>query len=117
MSLVEIGPVDGRIISVLIRSLKDKNPKISVAAVSALAEFGPAAEAAVPALIDALDDKPFRSEVLAALGKIGPKAGPATPALIELSKTSTGYDRLNAAEALWRINQDVDVVIPRSSNC
>ena len=55
---------------------------------------------------------PLRLEVLFALKKIGRKAKPAGPALITLLKTATGYDRLNAAEALWRIDQDVDIVVP-----
>ncbi len=66
----------------------------------------------MPALIEALDDRTLRLEVLRALEKIGTKAKLAAPALIKLLKTSTSYDRLNAALALWRIDQDVDVLVP-----
>jgi HEAT repeat protein len=66
----------------------------------------------VPALIDALDDKPIDFQVFLALEKMGQKAETAVPALIKLSKTATGYDRLSAAQALWRIDQDVNVVVP-----
>jgi HEAT repeat protein len=112
VTLGELGPIDGRIVPALILALRDEDPRIRSAAVSALLEVGPAAEAAVPALIEALDDKPLRLEVLFALKKMGPTARPAVPALITLLKTATGYDRLNAAEALWQIDQDVDVVVP-----
>jgi HEAT repeat protein len=108
----EIGPIDPRIVPVLILSLKDVDLKVRGAAASAFLEFGPAAEAAVPALVDALDEKPLRLHVLLALAKIGPHAKSAAPALRKLLKTATDYDRLQAAEALWTIEPDVDVVVP-----
>jgi len=64
LTLGEIGPIDGRIVPALILSFRDENPKIRGAAASALFKIGPAAEAAVPALIAALDDKLLRLEVL-----------------------------------------------------
>ena len=89
VTLGEIGPVDGRIVPLLILSLKDEDLKIRGAAASALREFGPAAAPAMPALIEALDDKPLRLDVLPALAKIGPDARSAVPALIKLLKTAT----------------------------
>ncbi len=113
LTLVELGPIDDRIAPALILSLKDmSNAKTPVVAASALREFGPAAEAAVRALIEALDDKPLLADVLAAIGNTGPKARSAAPALIKRLKTSTCYDRLHAAQALWRIDQNVDAVVP-----
>jgi HEAT repeat protein len=112
ISLGEIRPIDSRIVPALILSLRDQDPRICNVAASAVFEIGPAAEAAVPALIDALDDKPIDFQVFLALEKMGQKAETAVPALIKLSKTATGYDRLSAAQALWRIDQDVNVVVP-----
>lgn len=112
VTLGELRPIDGRIVPALILALRDEDPRIRQAAASALLELGPAAEAAVPALIAALDEAPLRLEVLFALKTMGPKARPAVPALLTLLKTATGYDRLNAADALWRIDSNVDMVVP-----
>ncbi len=52
-------------------------------AASTLGRFGPGAAAAVPALVDALDDEEYsmRLQAVRALGKIGPAAEAAIPAL------------------------------------
>jgi HEAT repeat protein len=112
VSLGQIGPTDDRVVPALVRLLKDPFPEVRGAAVSALQEMGPAAADAVPALIAALDDKSMRLEVTDTLAGMGPSAKAAAPALIELLKTASGYDRLNAAQALWKIDENIDVVVP-----
>jgi HEAT repeat protein len=47
------------------------DPNIRHVAASAILKISPAAEAAVPALVETLDDKPLRFEVLLALEKMG----------------------------------------------
>jgi HEAT repeat protein len=74
----------------LIEALKDKDNATYVRsdAAMALGGIGPAAKAAVPALIEALNDKGFNVRYWAAtsLGQIGPAAKDAVPALIEALK-------------------------------
>jgi HEAT repeat protein len=112
VTLGEIGLADDCVLPALIQLLKDEYPEIRVAAVSALREMGPAAVDAVPALTEELDDKSIRLEVLYALAGMGPSAKAAVPALTELLKTATGYDQLLAAQALWKIDENVDLVVP-----
>jgi HEAT repeat protein len=70
-----------------------------------LGAIGPEAKAAVPALIDVLqqEDKYFRSHGAVALGKIGREAGAAVPALIKALKDREEDVRREAAAALGRI--------------
>ena len=56
VTLGELGPVDGRIVSAILLALRDEDPRIRHTAASALLEIGPAAEAAVLALVAALDE-------------------------------------------------------------
>ena len=74
-------------------------------AVSALERIGPAAEAAVPALNEALqdDDSGVRSKAASALGRIGPAAKAAVPALIEALQDDDYWVRSKAALALEKI--------------
>ena len=74
VTLGELVAIDRRIVPTLILALRNENPQIRHAAASALLTIGPAAGAAVPALIVALDDEPLRFEVLLALKKMGSKA-------------------------------------------
>ena len=84
---------DPRAIPVLIALLGDDHsfPKVA----EALGGFGAAAKDAVPALLDVLDRKPPREEILAhnrpiqvavAVRRIGPEARPSVPVLIALMK-------------------------------
>ncbi len=58
----------------LMTQLKDKDAQNRRAAAKGLAEAGPDAKPAVPALIDALKDKDVRTDAAVALGDIGPAA-------------------------------------------
>lgn len=80
-----IGPEAKKAVPTLIRTLKDKSPRVCKRAFEALEKIGPAA---IPELIEALKDKnkKVRSMAASALGKIGPKANKAIPALIKLLK-------------------------------
>jgi HEAT repeat protein len=77
-----------------------------------LAQIGPAAKAAVPALTEALEqgDKSDRAAAAEALGKMGADAKPAVPALVK----ALGDDsvRSSAAEALGRIGPAARDAVP-----
>jgi HEAT repeat protein len=74
---------DGRKLSQWVADLKAQAPQTRNAAAYEISGMGPAAAAAVPALIDALDDPEasVRFPVTVALAEIGPKAKAAVPKL------------------------------------
>ena len=77
---------DGRPLSAWIADLKAPAPSTRNAAAYEIAGLGPAAAAAVPALIEALDDEAavVRFPVNVALGEIGPAAAAAVPRLKQM---------------------------------
>jgi HEAT repeat protein len=74
---------DGRKLSQWVADLKAQAPQTRNAAAYEISGLGPAAAAAVPALIEALDDPDptVRFPVTVALKEIGPKAKAAVPKL------------------------------------
>ncbi|MFL5496633.1 MAG: HEAT repeat domain-containing protein [Gemmatimonadales bacterium] len=74
---------DGRKLSQWVEDLKARAPQTRNAAAYEISGMGPAAAAAVPALIDALDDPEasVRFPVTVALAEIGPQAKAAVPKL------------------------------------
>jgi HEAT repeat protein len=92
--------------------------RVNVPATAAyyLGKMGPAAEAAVPALTNALEhpQESVRTRVADALGHIGPAAKPAVPALIDMIKTpspSSTNEIGFAMQALTRIDPETAVTI------
>jgi HEAT repeat protein len=73
-------------LTALIADLKAPAPSSRNAAAYEIASLGPAAAAAVPALIEALDDEvaAVRFPVTVALGEIGPAAAAAVPRLKQM---------------------------------
>jgi HEAT repeat protein len=98
-------------LSVELAALQDSDPVIRDTAALALYEFGPAAEAVVPPLIQAIKNplsKPF-SQILA-LASFGPKAQAAVPVLVEaLNDTQL---RGNALVALGKIGPAAAPAVP-----
>jgi HEAT repeat protein len=76
----------GRPLSEWIAELKAPAPQTRNAAAYEIAGMGPAAAAAVPALIEALDDElpTVRFPATVALGEIGPGAAAAVPRLLQM---------------------------------
>jgi HEAT repeat protein len=77
--------------------------RVSLPAISALGSIGPDAEAAVPALITALAKPALRREAVITLGKIGPHAAAAIPALVAALQDGSPEIRVEAAVALKRM--------------
>lgn len=101
---------------VLCRLLSDPDDRVRGSAVHALAVLGPKAKPAVPALITTLRFGTnahivgIRAMAAWALGQVGSDARMAVPWLRQsLSDTNAGM-RLRAAIALWRINQETNVI-------
>ncbi len=80
----------------------------STFAVTALGEIGPAAETAIPALIEALGQESIFGKALAAeaLGRIGPKAKAAIPRLVEIHNEIHNIERKTFGEAIEAIDPD-----------
>jgi len=67
----------------LIDALKSKDKEIRGIALTALATIGPGSGAAVPRLIEMLEDPEFCKDAAVVLGRMGPAAEPAVPILIK----------------------------------
>ena len=91
-------------VPLLVETLKQR-PEIRPRVARMLARIGPAAKAAVPALVEiATDgDAAARSEALLALAAIGPDADAAVPAAIAALKGQDAKLRFSAVYALGRI--------------
>lgn len=92
-----------------------KSEKLRVPAVQVLTRIGPGAQAAVPALIEAMksDNEEFRRDVHLALAAIGPAAAPAVPALTAvLSDEKSEAVQPSAAFALGRIGPAAKGAVP-----
>jgi HEAT repeat protein len=97
---------DGRKLSQWVADLKAQAPQTRNAAAYEISGMGPAAAAAVPALIDALDDPEasVRFPVTVALAEIGPKAKAAVPKLKKMMDDEINDEVAAAARrALRRI--------------
>ena len=81
-------------------------------AASALGELGTNAQAAVPALIKALDSpvEGLCINAASALGRVGPAARPAIPALEKLLAHPNGWVKRHAAFSLWRLDGRTAIV-------
>lgn len=100
----------------LVEDLGSEDLEVSLSALSGLFYCDADRSAAVPAIVEKLKDKTFPDRTMAAktLGSIGPKAREAVPALREAlnEEGATAYLRLEAAEALWKIQQQPDDAVP-----
>ena len=97
---------DGRKLSQWVADLKAPAPQTRNAAAYEISGMGPAAAAAVPALIQALDDSEpsVRFPVTVALAEIGPKAKAAVPKLKKMMDDEINDEVAAAARrALRRI--------------
>src|SRR4029450_2300436 len=94
----------------LARVLGDPIPGVRWSAGEALASIGPAAQSAVPQLIEALSDEFLYVRICAAgaLGSIGPKAQTAREAL-----SAATNDPALRSEAEWALNQISGTQSPR----
>jgi len=97
-------------VETLTKTLSGEDPEAGVRAAEQLANMGPAAAGAAPALIDALgaESAMVRAYAAAALGKICKSAGDATRALRKSLEDPDGTVRVWSALALFRIEPDAD---------
>ena len=111
--LVGFGPGRRRRARPPLRTRRLEDWKAQMWAADALAEIGPAAQAAVPELMARLssDTRYVVTSSAEALGKIGPAAVPARPALTaQLRDAGDFYTRVCIAQALWRINRSEEAL-------
>jgi hypothetical protein len=111
------GPREPVPVTPAVRSLIDKmrDPATRWMAVVALGEMGPEARAAVPHLVDALEDAdaPVRWDAAKTLGKIGPAAAAAVPTLAALvNDPQDAVVRPYAVVALGRIGRNAKGAVP-----
>jgi hypothetical protein len=104
-----LGPKAAAAVSCLTEMLKAGDDDLQTQAADALGAVGPAAEAVVPALADAVvqdHDRPLRKAAAGALGAIGRRPEAAVPALMDLLKAEDGSERITAAWALGRFGAE-----------
>jgi HEAT repeat protein len=94
-------------VAALIAAARSGPPFRRSGAIRALAEFGTAAEEAVPVLIAILDEDraAFENQVVDALARLAPdtpSAGRAVAALLPALRAESSYSRIRAVEALSR---------------
>ncbi|MHC4559344.1 MAG: HEAT repeat domain-containing protein [Planctomycetota bacterium] len=95
----------GRSLTELIAALSDQDFQTRINAVYHLGYMGQKAKPAVPALVDALNQKPLRESVLHSLGNIGVGAEDAIPALMKAIAEYPSTCRWKAAVALANIGE------------
>jgi HEAT repeat protein len=98
-------------IPILASSLTNSDSSVRQAAASALGDFGPLAEIALPALSQTLlgQDVSVNQAIASTLLKIGPQS---VPALTEALRSDNTLTRLYAADALWTLTENRDLVLP-----
>jgi HEAT repeat protein len=97
-------------IETLIELIKDdRNHDEYSDAMIALVEHG---NAAVPALIELLDDHFHRWAATRILGDIGPAASAAVPRLIEVLRGVDPGERMHAAQALAKMGPEAKAAVP-----
>lgn len=104
----------GRPLSAWVADLKAAAPVVRNGAAYEIAGMGPAAVAAVPALIEALDDPiaAVRFPVTVALGEIGPAAAAAVPRLKQMMEEEFNDEIAAAARRAIRHIQPAAVAGP-----
>jgi HEAT repeat protein len=100
-------------ISNWVKGLQSQNPAVRLEAAQALAQIGPAAKEAVPALAKSLADKEeeVRSVTAFALGEIGPDAKGAVGNLAKALEDGDWFVSVAAAQALEKIGPDAKPAI------
>src|SRR5690349_14892961 len=93
---------EGVDVSALSASLKDGQVFVRAAAALALGNKGPAAESAVPVLVQALADPDLavRTRAADALAQINRNPDLVIPALVRLAQSANASDRVIAADTL-----------------
>jgi murein DD-endopeptidase len=106
--------VAGRTLDQLMQQLKSPDSRQRVDAASSIAQFGPRAKAAAPALIKALEDgnAQVRFQAAIALGCVGRDAKAAVPALTEALKDDVFFVRGWTAFALAEIGPEAAAAVP-----
>ena len=101
--LQRMGPKAAPAVEALTRALRDAEPSLRAAAAEALAAAGPAAESAIPELVEAAmqdENKALRLQAVYALGAVAARADYVVPHLICVLRSAEGDLRLAAIRAL-----------------
>jgi HEAT repeat protein len=97
----------------LIQQVGDDDLLVRIRALEALAKMGPRAKAAVPALIEALQDEQMvRIRAIAALKNVGPEAKAAVPAIARLLQDKDATIRMQALETLQGMGAQAKAAVP-----
>jgi HEAT repeat protein len=99
-------------IETLINALKHVDAEVRSVAARAIARIGPDGHAAIPALLQAVQDTPeVRFGAICALRSIGPSATAAVPILVQALKDEDAGVRSVSAQALREIRANTQAVV------
>jgi HEAT repeat protein len=110
----------GRPLRQWVKDLGDDDPLVREEAVEVLADAGPAAREAAPALEKMTREGPQRLRLRAALalGRVAGKNGPAVELLARgLRKSPTAADRTQALQTLQQLSADASPAVPAVLEC
>ena len=98
-------------VPILAELLEDGDSNVRKAAAEALGDFGPLADAAIPALSRAIlvNDSEVNRTLANSLKRIGQQS---TPGLTEALNSDDLVTRLYAADALWTLTKDTGLILP-----
>jgi HEAT repeat protein len=103
------------LLKALRREQSRKDAPVAGSILQTLGQIGPAAEPAIPMLVETYNtatNEHERGSAIIALGGIGPSARVALPTILKATKDPQWFPRGLALEALIKIKVEPDVVIP-----
>ncbi|MCS7468873.1 HEAT repeat domain-containing protein [Stieleria sp. ICT_E10.1] len=111
-ALGDVKPLSSNDVELLLQLAEDPVADVRRYAVYALGESEVDDPRIVATVVAATNDSETKDWATRALGKMGTSAADATPALREQLKSDDLRVRLQAADTLWKISQDVKHVLP-----
>ena len=109
-ALRKIKPDRDKTLPIISQALAHADPSTRVHALQSIADMG---EAAVPALIKALEHSEGKYWALLVLGELGPKAKDAVPGMAKLLNDDSVQVRREAVMALGMVGKDAESAVPQ----
>jgi HEAT repeat protein len=110
-ALVQLGRQSEAVVSALVGLLDDEDQGVRAKAAIVLAEIGPQAKAAVPALLETLKKHPDNF-IAMSLARLRPDADTVVPTLVEMLRNENPEARMAAANLLTEFGPQAKAAVP-----